>query len=114
MNHASYIIIYFIRRRGGGAEDSLLAPRGVHCSYFCNLFFIEQLYIYSGYIYSKMKSYCHCGEHFPDNTNFCSNCGKMLLNSKCIHMYLLFMNKNTIRISHLMQYVKKVLRQILS
>ena len=37
-----------------------------------------------------MKLCVQCGEHFPDDKNFCANSGKMLVNSKysaCIHCF---------------------------
>ena len=47
-----------------------------------------------------MKSCVQCGEHFPDDKNFCANSGKMLVNSKysvfIVSKLLIFMQKNII------------------
>ena len=36
----------------------------------------------------NMKSCCHCEQHFQDNVNFYPNCGKKLLNSKCLTIFI--------------------------
>ena len=40
----------------------------------------------------EMKLCCHCREHFQDNANFCPNCGKKLINSKCLINVIIFEN----------------------
>ena len=45
--------------------------------------FVENKFT-SKLLLENMKPCCHCGENFQDNANFYPNCGKKLLNSKCL------------------------------